>query len=134
MRVFLKTERLMLRQLTAADVDHLVELDSDPEVMRFLTGGAPTPRQLIASDILPRFLRDYERYAAYDVWAAVEQASGDFVGWFGFRPREESRPDEVTLGHRLRRAASRADRGARGVASTSSVRLPSRRPHRRGCR
>ena len=37
MQVFLETERMVLRRFTAADVDHLVDLDSDPEVMRLLT-------------------------------------------------------------------------------------------------
>lgn len=41
--VFLETERLRLRAFTEADAEHLVALDGDPEVMRFLTGGAPTP-------------------------------------------------------------------------------------------
>ena len=43
MRVYLETERVLLRRFTAADADHLVELDSDPAVMRFLNGGTPTP-------------------------------------------------------------------------------------------
>ncbi len=42
MQIFLETERLVLRQFTEDDVDNLVELDSDPEVMRFITGGRPT--------------------------------------------------------------------------------------------
>jgi hypothetical protein len=44
MQVFLETERLVLRRFTPEDVDLLVELDGDPEVMRYLTGGAPPPR------------------------------------------------------------------------------------------
>ena len=32
MPAFLETDRLVLRQFTVADVDNLVELDSDPEV------------------------------------------------------------------------------------------------------
>ena len=43
MQTYLETERLVLRRLTEADVDHLVTLDSDPEVMRYLNGGTPTP-------------------------------------------------------------------------------------------
>ena len=43
MRVFLETERLVLRQFTMNDVDHLVELDGDPQVMHFITGGRTTP-------------------------------------------------------------------------------------------
>ena len=47
MQVFLETERLVLRRFTEADVDNLCDLDSDPAVMRFLTGGTPTPRDAI---------------------------------------------------------------------------------------
>ncbi|WP_222853473.1 GNAT family N-acetyltransferase [Fodinicola acaciae] len=32
MQVFLETERLVLRRLTADDIDNLVEVDSDPDV------------------------------------------------------------------------------------------------------
>ena len=47
MQVFLETERLVLRRFTEADADNLFDLDGDPEVMRFLTGGKPTPREVI---------------------------------------------------------------------------------------
>ena len=43
-QIFLETERLLLRQFTDDDVDILVELDGDPDVMHFVTGGLPTPR------------------------------------------------------------------------------------------
>jgi RimJ/RimL family protein N-acetyltransferase len=33
-----ETDRLVLRPITVDDVDLLVDLDSDPEVMRYLTG------------------------------------------------------------------------------------------------
>jgi RimJ/RimL family protein N-acetyltransferase len=46
MQVFLETRRLLLRRFTEADADNLFDLDSDPEVMRFLTGAEPTPREV----------------------------------------------------------------------------------------
>ena len=52
----LETERLQLRRFTAADADLLVELDSDPAVMRFINGGRPTPRSEIEDDVLPAWL------------------------------------------------------------------------------
>ena len=104
MQVFLETERLVLRRFTPADLDHLCELDSDPEVMRFLTGGVPTPREVIERDILPRFLRSSERVPGFGVWAAIEKTTGDFVGWFSFRPPDGGGPEEVEVGYRLRRA------------------------------
>ena len=63
MDVFLETDRLVLRQFTAADLDNLVELDSDPDVMRYITGGRPTPREHVRDEVLPAFLAYYERFA-----------------------------------------------------------------------
>jgi RimJ/RimL family protein N-acetyltransferase len=105
MQVFLETERLLLRRFTEADVDNLFDLDSDPAVMRFVNGGIPTPREVIEDDILPSFLGYYERFAGYGFWAAIEKASGEFLGWFHFRPLEGAGPGEFELGYRLRRAA-----------------------------
>ena len=101
MEVYLETERLVLRWLTAADLDHLVELDSDPEVMRFLSGGTPTPRDVIEREILPRFLSYNGQANGYGYFAAIDKATGNFLGWFSFRPHEESAPGEVELGYRL---------------------------------
>jgi len=102
MQVYLTTARLTLRRFTEADVDDLTALDSDPAVMRWLNGGVPTPRAVIEREILPRFLRSYQRHAGYGVWAAIERASGDFVGWFSFQPHDGADPDEIGLGYRLR--------------------------------
>jgi RimJ/RimL family protein N-acetyltransferase len=52
MHIILETERLSLRRFTSADGDRLVDLDSDPEVMRFLNGGEPTPRSVVREQIL----------------------------------------------------------------------------------
>ena len=102
---FLQTERLVLRRFTAADVDLLVELDSDPVVMRYITGGRPTPRDEIENDILPWWLGYYERFAGYGFWAAIERDTGAFIGWFHLRPPEDEAPDQPELGYRLRVAS-----------------------------
>jgi RimJ/RimL family protein N-acetyltransferase len=41
--IVLETARLRLRRLTADDLDCLMDLNADPEVMRYITGGVPTP-------------------------------------------------------------------------------------------
>ncbi|MEX0749445.1 MAG: GNAT family N-acetyltransferase, partial [Dehalococcoidia bacterium] len=105
MHVFLETERLVLRRLTEDDVDDLVELDGDPDVMRFINGGRPTPRDEIANEHLPAFLGYYERFAGYGFWAAIEKSTGAFVGWFHFRPPPDADSDDVELGYRLRKSA-----------------------------
>jgi len=143
MQIFLETERLLLRRFTEADVNNLCDLDSDPDVMRFLTG-KPTPRDVIHRETLPRILHYYERFEGYGSWAAIEKSSGDFLGWFAFRPPDGASPDDVELGYRLRTSAwgngyategSRAlirkgftDLGVRRVwAQTMAVNIRSRR-------
>jgi RimJ/RimL family protein N-acetyltransferase len=105
MQVFLETERLVLRRLTMADVDNLAGLDGDPDVMRFVSGGIPTSRDEIENEFLPAFLGYYERYQQYGFWAAIQKSTGDFLGWFHFRPREGTAPGQVELGYRLRKSA-----------------------------
>jgi RimJ/RimL family protein N-acetyltransferase len=103
--IFLETERLILRQFTSDDVDNLVALDGDPAVMRYITGGPPTPRETLEHDHLPYYLECYERYEGYGFWAAIEKSTGEFLGWFHFRPYEGAPEDEPELGYRLRRSA-----------------------------
>jgi len=104
-QVFLETDRLVLRRFTTADVDNLAGLDADPDVMRFVSGGIPTSRHEIENEFLPAFLGYYQRYQAYGFWAAIEKPTGDFLGWFHFRPREGTVPDQVELGYRFRKSA-----------------------------
>ena len=55
-------------------MDNLFSLESYPEVMRFLTGGKPTPRDVIRDETLPRYLHYYQRFAGSGFWAAVEMS------------------------------------------------------------
>ena len=104
---FVETDRLVLRQFTVDGADLLIELDSDPEVMRHLTGGEPTlPPAVVREQVIPNVLATYERWSGrFGLFAGYEKASGDFIGWFQLRPEREGPLDEVELGYRLRRAA-----------------------------
>lgn len=82
MRIILQTERLTLRQFTGDDADNLFRLNSDPEVMRFLTGGRPTPREVLRDEVIPFHLGVYERLDRLGTWAAESSITGEFPGWF----------------------------------------------------
>ncbi|MCL7457521.1 GNAT family N-acetyltransferase [Micromonospora echinofusca] len=130
MSVFLSTPRLVLREFTPDDADLLVELDDDPEVMRYLTGGRPTPPEAVRERVLPRILAHYRRAPGLGWWAAQDRRSGAFLGWFEFRPTRDGDAREVELGYRLRRdawGAGLATEGCRALIDKGFAELGVRR-------
>jgi RimJ/RimL family protein N-acetyltransferase len=126
----LATERLLLRKLDADDLDALVELDSDPEVMRYINDGVPNSRALYLESLLPRMLA-WAEDDPVGFYAAIHE--GAWVGWFHLRP---SIADELALeiGYRLRRTAwgrGLATEGSRVLASFAADEL--RPPWIDGC-
>jgi RimJ/RimL family protein N-acetyltransferase len=114
---FLTTNRLRLRQFTPADVDYVVALDSDPEVMRYISYGAPTSQEIIEQRVLPSWMKYYERDERIGFWAAELLTTNQFVGWFHLRP-DRFVAEEQELGYRLRR-----DCWAQGFATEGSMAL-----------
>jgi RimJ/RimL family protein N-acetyltransferase len=102
--ILLETARLRLRRFVHGDLDRLVDLDSDPEVMRYITYGAPTPRERYEFEILPRWFAFYDASPLLGYWAAELIGSGEFIGWFHLRP-DRFDAGEQELGYRLKRAA-----------------------------
>jgi RimJ/RimL family protein N-acetyltransferase len=103
---YLETERLALRRFTADDADLLIELDGDPAVMRYLTGGDPTAPEVVREQHLPNIIAGYQKWGGdLGLFAAHEKDGGAFIGWFCLRPEPEGPLDEVELGYRLRQAA-----------------------------
>ena len=106
MDIFLETDRLILRRFTEQDVDNLFDLDSDPDVMRLISGGPGTPRRCSRTTTSLHYLNYYERFAGYGFWVAIERSTGDFLGWFHLRPM--SAPIRKTIpssGFGLKRSA-----------------------------
>lgn len=114
MSIFLTTARLVLREFTSADAPLLTELDADPDVMRYLTGGRPTSADEIRDRVLPRMLAAYRRPPGLGWWAAEQRRDGTFLGWFEFRPTRDGDRREVELGYRLRRTARGAGYATEG--------------------
>jgi RimJ/RimL family protein N-acetyltransferase len=128
--VLLRTERMILRRFTSADLDDLVALDSDPEVMRFLTNGRPTAYEMVRDDVLPRILAEYERSPRHGRWAATDTGTGRFLGWFSLARPDHDDLDEANLGYRLRREVwgrGLATEGARALVAAAFTGLGLRR-------
>jgi RimJ/RimL family protein N-acetyltransferase len=112
------TPRLELRLVTPDDVDTLVELDSDPEVVRYITGGVATTRDAVAASIARR---------SGAQWMAYERSTRAFVGWFAL---DASPGGDYEIGYRLRRAAwgrGLATEGAQALITFAFDQLGARR-------
>ncbi len=113
MRDLIHTDRLILRDVTEADAELLFDLDSDPEVMRYI---GPRP-SLDVADYRARTRTVYlpfQEHPWHGVRIVLDRVSGAFLGWVFARPAPASklavaigwdRPDEVEIGYRYRRSA-----------------------------
>lgn len=114
MGVNIDTARTRLRPLGRDDVDELIHLDSDPEVMRYVSGGASTSRAVIEEWVLPRAEAERRSHGT-GVWAVVDPATAVFLGWVSLRAPRHSNRAELELTYRLRRAV-----WGRGLATEAS--------------
>ena len=109
-----ETRRLRLRPVDSTDVDALVFLDSDPEVMRFVSDGRPTPRAEISDWVIPRARAELSTGRG-GMWIAIDQRYQAFLGWVLLRAPRHSQRSEMELSYRLRR-----DTWGRGLATEAA--------------
>lgn len=108
-----ETEHLRLRPLREEDAEYLFAMDSDPEVMRYIsaTFSPPESKEGALSWIRSMHERYYDAGSRYGVFAAIEKATEDFIGWFILRPALHYRfakeaqfaETELELGYRFLR-------------------------------
>jgi RimJ/RimL family protein N-acetyltransferase len=118
--VYLESPRLILKNFLETDFEYLVELDGDPEVMKYLTDGKPTLPSEAKEIIAAVMRRADELQHKLGVWIAFDKESHAFVGWFHLRPLKDSPNDHrnLDLGYRLKREYWR-----KGLASEVSLLL-----------
>jgi len=97
----LHTHRLTLVPVADEHLPLLVELNSDPEVMRYLTGRAATPEETYAEWERRRGVQSDER-RGLGYWVGF--AGEAFAGWWSASSYAED-PTRAGLGYRLRREA-----------------------------
>ncbi|SDM45045.1 GNAT family N-acetyltransferase [Nonomuraea jiangxiensis] len=118
-QAILRTDRIDLVPLSDEHLEYEIELDSDPEVMRYLGNGRARSREEVEV-IHPRRLAVADHVAGLGFWAGLVE--GRFVGWWILEPpvRADQGPVEgqAELGYRLLRRCWR-----RGLASEGAREL-----------
>ena len=114
------TERLRLVPLADEHLDLEVELDADPEVLRFIAGRARTREEVARSHAERMALA--RKVPGLGFWIAFTRAGGEFVGLMMLPPAHgPDQPDDPTvadLGYRLLRRWWR-----QGLATEASLAL-----------
>ncbi len=104
MQATLRTARIELVPLSEQHLEHEVELDADPEVMRYLGNGRPRTRAQVVQWHRRR-LAIAAGAPGFGFWAGF--VDGEFVGWWILEPpgRADQGPVEgqAELGYRLLR-------------------------------
>ncbi|MCZ4244632.1 GNAT family N-acetyltransferase [Pedobacter punctiformis] len=83
MKIYAETERLILRELLPDDVNGILELDSDPEVHRYL-GNTTINTTEESSNIITHIRNQYTKNGI-GRWAVIEKETGLFMGWSGLK-------------------------------------------------
>ena len=79
------TARMHLRQRTEADLSALVDMEDDPQVVRFLSDGRARSDEQKRQELRDRIHRDHGEGFGY--WCAfVATEPGGFLGWVCLRP------------------------------------------------
>ncbi|MEO8771723.1 MAG: GNAT family N-acetyltransferase [Ferruginibacter sp.] len=101
MNIIFETSRLLLRQFTLADAGLLLQLNSDPEVLKYLheplLQDEAHAKEILTKIIFPQYEKGLGR------WATFIKENNEFIGWCGLKYRPEL--DEIDLGYRFIKTA-----------------------------
>lgn len=102
MKSCIETERLILREMLPSDDEGMFELDSNPEVHRFL-GNKPV-KNIEESRLMIQNLRKQYAENGTGRWAVILKETNQFIGWSGIKFIKDSvnnRHDFYEIGYRF---------------------------------
>lgn len=110
--VMIETERLLLREFVAEDLEHLAPIFADAEMMRFY--GAPFTRERTAAWIA--WAQGLYAERGHGLWAMVRRDDGLFLGDCGLVPQQIEGVELLEIGYHVRR-----DQWGRGYATEAAT-------------
>lgn len=83
----IELERLRLRRFNLSDLQNMIELESDPDVMKFTPSRVPFSAER-SKERLQDLISKEASHGDLGAWAAEFKDSGDFLGFFMLLNRE----------------------------------------------
>lgn len=115
MKIFVETDRFLLREIVESDLQGFFELDTDPEVHRYL-GNQPLTTLEECAGVIEYVRKQYEA-DGMGRWAVIDKATNDFVGWSGLKHEKKVRDyPYYDLGYRLKR-----NYWGKGIATETAI-------------
>lgn len=102
MKKEIETERLIMREMVLSDAEGMFELDSDPEVVKYVW--IDTVKEIKESENLIIGLQEQYRENGIGRWAVIEKSTGEFMGWSGlklYREPVNNQTNIYELGYRF---------------------------------
>jgi RimJ/RimL family protein N-acetyltransferase len=102
MKIFIETERLVLREILPTDENGLFELDSNPKVHTYL-GNNPVHHIDQIRAVIQNIHQQYKDNGI-GRWAIVDKQTNEFIGWTGLKFITETTNNHIhyyDLGYRL---------------------------------
>lgn len=103
MTIHAETERFYLRDIDEGDLEGMFEMDSDPEVHRYLGNQPVTDREFIRF-VINNIRKQYDTLGI-GRWAIAHKDTNEFMGWAGLKLEKgmNGREEFYDLGYRLPR-------------------------------
>jgi [ribosomal protein S5]-alanine N-acetyltransferase len=111
MNLVLQTDRLFLRHYTEADAQFLFDMESEPDVLRYIGRKPLADLDAYREKIRATFLPYYDKPGGFGPWAIIEKASEEYVGHCSMRSGTDSNiatemgfgSDDCEMGYGLRK-------------------------------
>lgn len=82
-KIFIETERLVLREIIPEDAKAFFEMDSNPEVVKYV-GMKPLTEISQSVEMIKSIRKQYEENGI-GRWAVIQKDTGKLVGWSGLK-------------------------------------------------
>ena len=96
------TDRMHLKRFNKNHGNLIHQLDSDPDVMKYITLGVPRTKIEAQQYLINRIMKSYNKGDNFGIFAAYLNSTNKYIGWFLFELDKEF-SNAIEIGWRLKK-------------------------------